>query len=296
MLDAIVKKTRLTAALALSLLAAPAAAEAPAAGSRPAMWKVADEDTTIYLFGTIHMLPKEAQWRTPALEQALAAAEQLVTEVDMESGMREAPAVMMRLGISSELPPLLERVPAAKREKLKAAIAATDLPMAVYDRLETWAAALTLISMSLEKLGFERALGVEEQLRQAAPGKPLGGLETVEEQLGIFDALPEKTQREFLESTLEDPEAIRKEFSEMLAAWGRGDVKAIAETFNASLTSPELREKLLAGRNRKWAKWVQGRLDQPGTVFVAVGAGHLAGEDSVQAMLKAKGLKAKRVQ
>ena len=296
MLDAIVKKTRLSAALALALLAAPAAAEAPAAEIRPAMWKVADEDTTIYLFGTVHLLPKDAEWRTPALEKALAASEQLVTEVELEKGMAQAAGVMMKLGFSPGQPPLLERVPEAKRARLKQVAEASGIPLPALDAMETWAAALTLLSASLQQLGFDPALGVEEQLKKAAPGKPLGGLETVEEQLGIFDGLPEATQREFLESALEDPEEVRKEFAAMLAAWSRGDVAAIAETFNTQLTSAELREKLLAARNRKWAQWVEGRLDQPGTVFVAVGAGHLAGEDSVQAMLKAKGLKAKRVQ
>ena len=296
MFEAIVKKAPLSVALALSLLASAAAAEAPASEIRPAMWKVADEDTTIYLFGTIHLMPKEAKWRTPALDEALAASEVLVTEIELEKGLAQAAAAMMKLGYSPGQPPLVERVPEAKREQLHQAMEASGVPLAMLDRMETWAAALTLLSASLQQLGFESGLGVEEQLKKSAPGKPLGGLETAEEQLGIFDGLPEQTQREFLESALEDPEAVRKEFNDMLAAWSRGDVEAIAETFNASLTSAELREKLLAARNRKWAQWVEGRLDRPGTVFVAVGAGHRAGEDSVQAMLKAKGLKAKRVQ
>jgi hypothetical protein len=96
---------------------------------------------------------------------------------------------------------------------------------------------------------------------------------------------------------LDDPEKMRKQFAAMLKAWSAGDVKAIAATFNDDVNvSAELREHLLKRRNARWADWLAKRLEKPGTVFVAVGAGHLAGTESVQAMLKAKGLQTKRVQ
>jgi uncharacterized protein YbaP (TraB family) len=148
-------------------------------------------------------------------------------------------------------------------------------------------------------MGLDPALGVEKGLEASYQEKarPIRGLETVEEQLGFFDALSEESQRKFLASVIEDPAEARRRFQAMLQTWSRGDVKGIARTFDADLKEwPELREALLRRRNANWAKWIDDRLDRPGTVMVAVGAGHLAGEESVQKMLEGRGIKAVRIQ
>jgi hypothetical protein len=288
--------------LLLVPIAACASAEAPkapASAAKPAMWKLADDDTIIYLFGTIHLLPEGQKWRTPAMEQALAAADELVLEIGDADDPMVAAQGMMALGMSPGLPPVAERVPADKRAALRAMIAESGVPEAVLDRMETWAAGLTLLGVTFKRLGLDPELGVETQITGPfrKSGKPVRGLETVKEQFGFFDTLPEDAQRAFLVGTLDDSAAARKQFKAMLDAWAAGDVKGIERSFNdeASL-SPELRDALLSKRNARWADWLDKRMDRPGTVFVAVGAGHLAGRESVQAMLKKHGYKAKRVQ
>jgi hypothetical protein len=95
---------------------------------------------------------------------------------------------------------------------------------------------------------------------------------------------------------ISDEGASRTAFEQMVKAWISGDVDRIAETFNSETTlSPELRDILMRQRNRAWTEWIAKRLNQPGTVIVAVGAGHLAGRDSVHRMLKERGLRTKRV-
>ena len=290
------------AVLALAGCATQPGAEragASAAAQRPAMWKVADADTTLYLFGTIHLLPEGRTWRTPAFEQALAAADELVLEVANVDDPNAMVGAMMKLGMSPNLPPLRERVPEAKRAALDSMVAETGYPAAVLDRLETWAAAMSLLGVSFKRLGLDPALGVESTLTAPwkASGRPVRGLETVEEQFGFFDALPEAEQRAFLEGVLESPGDAKKQFDAMMNAWAAGDVDGLARAFaeEQNLT-PKLRDVLLTRRNARWAEWLDARMDKPGTAFVAVGAGHLTGADSVQAMLKARGHKAKRVQ
>jgi hypothetical protein len=263
------------------------------------MWKLADEDTIVYLFGTIHLLPEGKSWRTPAMEAALARADELVLEVANVDDMAAGAAAMAKLGLSANLPPIAERVPADKREALKGMIAETGYPAAVFDRLETWAAGLTLLSVTFKRLGLDPNLGVERQID--APfrkgGKSVVGLESIEEQLGFFDSLPEEAQRAFLVGVLDEGANVEAEFKAMLDAWLAGDVDAIERTFNDETNlSPTLREALLDRRNARWAEWIDQRMDKPGTVFVAVGAGHLAGKASVQSMLKRRGFEAKRVQ
>ena len=273
------------------LLAAPVNARQ----ATPALWKLADADTTIYLFGTIHALPQGLEWRTPKLDAALAEAKELVLETVIGEPVATL-AVMNRLGKSQGLPPLTQRVPTDKAPLIAERLKAVGLPADFLDSYESWAAALTLISATFQQLGINPALGVERGL--SADGKlPVAGLETVEYQLGIFDTLSEESQRTLLESALDDPAKAKAEFDLMIAAWSAGDLDGIARTFDAETTmSAELRGALMQKRNTAWAEWLDKRLDKPGTVMVAVGAGHLAGADSVQAMLAKKGLTVERLQ
>ena len=265
--------------------------------AKPALWKVSDADTTVYLFGTIHLLPKGLEWQTPKLRDALAQSDELVMEAVLGKNPMKQAQAMMKLGLSPGQPPLASRVPAEKREALGKMIKSSGVPAAALDKMETWAAALTLLAVSFQQMDLKGDAGVESVLQASAGKKPVSGLETVEQQLGYFDGLSEEAQRTFLSGVLDDPSAARAEFQAMLDAWRRGDVQKIAQTFDSEMTmTPELRRVLMTQRNAAWAEWVKTRLDRPGTVMVAVGAGHLAGRDSVQAMLAAKGLKAVRVQ
>jgi uncharacterized protein YbaP (TraB family) len=283
-----------------ALAAAACSTLQPAAAPKgPALWKVADADTIVYLFGTIHLLPEGQTWRTPVLEEAIAASDELVIETLIGDDPMGSAQRMMALGASPNLPPIVERVPRDKREALTKVISESGVPVAALDRLETWAAALTLTAVTFRRLGLSPELGVEKGLEGSykAKARPVRGLETVEQQLRYFDGLSEDAQRSFLLGVLEDPAEAKKQFAAMLRTWSVGDVAGIARTFDAELKeSPELRDALISRRNANWADWIGKRLDQPGTVMVAVGAGHLAGSESVQEMLRGRGIKATRIQ
>ncbi|HET7710136.1 MAG TPA: TraB/GumN family protein [Sphingomicrobium sp.] len=297
---------RCLAALGLATAASCTTAAPPApvavanTAPRPALWQVSDQDTTIYLFGTIHLLPKDSQWRTPALDSAIGSSQSLVLETIIDDkNPAELAGAMASLGFRNDLPPLADRIDPSKRPLLEAAIRKTGIPRAVFDRMETWAAAFSLIGLQFRSIGLEGGEGVEAVLRSSfqGAGKTIGQLETNREQLGFFDTLPESAQRALLEGAIETPGDIRQHFQGMLSAWLRGDVEAIAKTFNEDLSaSPELMEALIRRRNANWSKWIEGRMAQPGTVMVAVGAGHLAGKGSVQDFLRGRGMKIRRIQ
>jgi uncharacterized protein len=287
------------ALLALALLATACTPAAPAAEAKPALWKLSDADTTIYLFGTIHILPHNLKWQTPRMEAAMNAADTLVLEAVLDAAPQSASVTMATLGTSPNLPPLLDRVPPAKRAVVQAAVSQAGLSMASLDKLETWAAALTLGSTGMAALDATHEDGAEQVLLRKFRGahKPVSGLETPAEQLGYFDTLPEAAQRVFLISVAEDTSDPKAEYAAMLKAWTSGNERAIALSYDdTSKLSPALADALVRQRNTKWTRWIAARMAQPGTVFVAVGAGHLAGANSLEAMLAAKGLKAVRVQ
>jgi uncharacterized protein len=300
------KHKSLFAALGCALLLSTAtascakpAATKVAAPAKPAMWKIADADTTIYLFGTIHVLPANYKWRTKAFDAAAAKADTLVLEVADLGDNTKTAEVFTRLAMSPNLPPVLDRVPADKRPGLKALIDKVGFPSSALARFESWAVAITLAGGMLKDLNLSPDNGVERKLTEefTAAKKPIIGLETTELQLGIFDKLPQSAQDMFLAGLADEVEDPKAEFDAMLSAWTKGDDKAIATTFDDELRqSPELTDALLRNRNASWTAWLTKRLDTPGTVMVAVGAGHLAGVDSVQSMLAKQGVKVTRVQ
>jgi uncharacterized protein YbaP (TraB family) len=286
--------------LSLALVGAPAPAKTVQA-ARPALWAVSDADTTIYLFGTIHLLPDKYQWRTPKFDQAIEGSQQLVVEtiVDNKNPQKLMAALASLAFNTPDLPPLAQRVPPAKRAALAEAIKKSGYPPQALDKMETWAAAITLLGNQFKDMGLKGDEGVETVLRNTftSEGKPIGELESNIEQLGFFDKLPESAQEQLLEGSIDDAKSVTKEFQGMLSAWVRGDVHAIAETFNHDLSdSPELRQALIRQRNANWSKWIEQRITQPGAIMIAVGAGHLAGPDSVIALLQRDGYRVRRIQ
>lgn len=275
--------------------AAPAVPEA-----RPALWRIADADTTIWLVGTVHALPPGLVWRAGRLAEALDGAESLIVEMVPPDDPATLGATMARLGLpTAPLPPLAERVDADKRDALAALVGRTGLPAGVLDGMKTWFAAVALMGPLVVESGADPASGLDRMLIADARrrGLAVDGLETVEQQFGFFDALPEAEQRAFLAGVVEDAPTARDQFARMIEAWATGDVAGLAAFADEDMgRTPGLRDALLTSRNRSWAAALKARLDRPGIVLVAVGAAHLVGDGSVQQVLAAEGVVAERVQ
>ncbi len=294
----------LAASLALSACTIPAHAPieaslvTPAATSGPALWKVADADTTIYLFGTVHALPKDVDWFRGPLAAALSSAQVLVTEIPPD--VMKQPEVQQAFIAKAMLPEsqnLRDQLTAEQRAKLEGALAKLGLPAAAFDKVEPWFAALTLATLPMLKAGYTMEAGVELALEgKTASTVKRDALETVDEQLKLFDEMPVDAQKAYLVSVAEELDTVVPSMNAMVAAWAKGDADGLAKLMNEQLDDPVLADRLLYARNRNWAEWVEARLADPGTVFVAVGAGHLAGEKSVQDYLGKEGLMVTRVQ
>jgi uncharacterized protein YbaP (TraB family) len=265
--------------------------------AKPALWVVKDKDTTIYLFGTIHLLRPGISWFEGPIEKAFDASNELVLEIADQSD----PAIQARIvqkALDPAGPPLTQKLPEAVRPKFTQLLADYRLPAAVIDRTKPWFAAVTLTSAPLQKLGYDASQGVESRLRSFADvaKKPVIGLETTEEQIGFFDDLPSDLQISMLVETINEQNDVEGTLARMIDAWVAGDPERLAETMNKSMEDDRaLQQRLLYDRNERWADWIKARLDKPGTVFLAVGAGHLAGKGSVQDALKVRKIKAKRV-
>ena len=266
--------------------------------AHPALWVVHGRRGSVYLFGTIHALPPHFEWENGAIRAAIARSDRLVIEAVIDQ-TKDANALLTLGAATTPLPPITERVPPRLRPALAAMIAKSGMPVGALDKMKTWTAAMMLFGVTVADLGVTSAQGVEEHLKSefADAGKPIEGLETMEQQLGFFDALSEARQREFLAGVVDEKHDDAADFGRMLAAWARGDQGGIAASFDKDMKANDtLRKVLLARRNAHWADVLMTRLKMPGTQFVAVGAGHLTGADSVQVVLAKHGYRAKRVQ
>jgi len=295
---------KLTATALAAFLALPACAQqAPTpqtakADADPALWVVKDADTTIYLFGTIHVLKPGMTWFDEAVKTAFDRSGEVVLELVMPDPAKMQGLVAATGVAPAGTPPLTEQLPANKRAAFGKAVVDLGLPANALDRYRPWLAATQLSVAPLSKLGYDSANGPEEVITAAAKaaGKPVIGLETAEQQLGYFAGLSAKAQLQFLESTVDELPTVEKQMARMVDDWAKGRPDDLASEMNDSLKdSPEVAKVLLTDRNARWADWVKMRMDKPGTVFVAVGAGHLAGPESVQAQLKRIGVTAERV-
>ncbi|KEO91385.1 hypothetical protein EH31_01605 [Erythrobacter longus] len=278
--------------------AAEAAMELPSGPEGPALWKVADEDTTIYLFGTVHVLPKELQWYDAEIDAALNSSDTVVTEIKMDPQSEAAMGQLAQArGIFTDGTTLRSLLNEEQTATFEAALAGLGAPPSVFDPMKPWLAGLTLSLVPLMQQGYDPNSGVDKVIISKAGDRTQDALETAEFQINIFDGLPQEAQVSFMMEAVEGMGKVKETIDSMVAEWVEGDPDGLAEVMNADLEDEALAETLLYSRNATWADWIESRLEStPGTVFIAVGAGHLAGDNSVQDYLADRDIEIERVQ
>ncbi len=264
----------------------------------PAMWIVRDADTTIYLFGTVHVLRPGLNWLKDDVKTAFDASDELVLEVIEPSDPTVVQGIISNMATNPAGTTLRSLLSPPVLAKYENTLGTLGIPAVALDQFEPWFGAVTLTTVPLLMKGYDMNSGAEKILSAAAKqqNKPLGQLETIEQQLGIFDSLATKEQVEFLDVTLDGVPEITTQIDSMVDAWGKGDLDTLNTLLNEGFESyPGLYDALLVDRNANWATWIKARMDKPGTVFMAVGAAHLVGKDSVQAQLATAGITSVRV-
>lgn len=280
--------------LALLLFAA-----APALAA-PALWVAHKADSTVYLFGTVHLLPGRTTWRFPALNKALQSSRALYVEEDDDNPL-QMQALVLRYGLDFEHP-LSDKLDKANQALLTQAAITAGLPNGVstLQPMRPWLAAVTLTVTPLIKAGMDPKKGVDRQLRaqMKQAGKPIHGFETAAEQIRYLANLSPEVQLDFLRATLKDFQNAQQELKTLVATWQAGDVEKLGRIADLQMRdeSPQLYQRLIVHRNKGFAKQIEGLLDKPGTRFVALGAAHLAGPDSVQKQLARQGIRVERTQ
>jgi hypothetical protein len=293
-------KTVLLAAAALAALTTAACAETPNAAIDPTLYVVRDADSTMYLYGTVHVRPNGADWGDEDVRQALAASEEIWTEIEMspEADAR-VQALAQQAGAAPQGRPLSSWLSAEENARLNALTQSLGIPSGALENTQPWAAALALSLIPIMQAGYNPASGVDRSVDAYGDqnGKRMRALESAEDQIGFLSSLSPELQRamliEAIDETREGPALLNR----MTRAWEQGDEAVLEELVidDTRRDYPELYQTLFVRRNAEWMGPLVRELEGAGVDFIAVGAGHLIGEDGLVALLRARGYTVERV-
>jgi uncharacterized protein YbaP (TraB family) len=268
--------------------------QARTAADKLPIWELQGSNNRVLLLGSVHFL-READYPLPAgIMDAYESADALVMELDMDDlNPAVAQMLMTRLGMSEDGRLLEDMVSEETFTATMQRAKELGLPSEMLLRYEPWYAALMLTQLQMMAAGFDPARGLESTLlaRAMRDGKPITGLETMEDQLNMLDRLDAKTQRIFLAQSLEETDKIVENLDAMVTAWRTGNEDKMAAIYLEDMrVAPALFDALLVKRNRNWIETIMALRNQNQDYLVVVGALHLVGEESVVAMLKEEGV------
>lgn len=265
------------------------------AWAKPPVWVVTDADSTIVLFGSVHLLPKDLDWRPRALTDALAKADDLWFEAPMDDASRlEAGRVALEKGFLPKGESLSSLLAKKDAERLSRVAANLHVPLKDLDRLQPWYAEITLALAQIARYGGRGDDGVERAIDREAPATARRrAFETAGGQIALYAGVPRSAQIANLVDTLRSIEEDPRAFEEVVRMWSKGDVEALSREIVQPIKaiSPALYRALIQRRNAAWTRAIAERLAGSGNTVIVVGAGHLVGPDGVPALLRARGIK-----
>ncbi|UYO00039.1 MAG: TraB/GumN family protein [Devosia sp.] len=271
---------------------------APAVAA-PALWKVSDADSSVWLFGSVHMLPPGTDWRTSYFDKVLAKADRVYLETDIgpEAQMRITP-LSMELGFSTGGVLLSDRVPSDVIDRMRELANEYNVPMPLLLAMRPWMAATTLSVGVLADAGYDPNLGVEMIVTSEVPAERMGYLESPEDQIGILAGGSDEEQVAMLVATLDSAPAMQADIDAMIDAWLGGHPEGLGDAFMAQMGGyhEDTMARLIDIRNSNWVEQIETMLADNESAFLIVGAAHLIGDVSVVKMLEDKGFSAQRMQ
>ncbi|MGI9248098.1 MAG: TraB/GumN family protein [Woeseiaceae bacterium] len=259
------------------------------------LWRAQGLSNSVYLLGSIHLLRPEDHPLPSVIDTAYDDAEVLVMELDMDDlDAAATQRLFNQNGVLRDGTTLRDLMGKDLYEQAARLAESNDIPIDMLAASEPWLAAITVEMMALYRIGFNPALGVEMQMtsRAIADGKPIDGLEDIEEQLAFLDGLSLEAQRNMLIQTLKDSANMNESIDEMIHAWRYGDIDFLeSEMLDSLAQHEELSDALITNRNRRWVSQIDELLDDPDDYLIIVGALHLVGDEGVPNLLAKKGVK-----
>lgn len=270
-----------------------------AALAAPAIWKVSDADSSVWIFGSIHLLPPDTDWRTPEFDRLIDDADKVYFETDLGPAAQAEIIVMTaQRGFSTDSKLLNQKVDSKVMGKVRSMAETVNVPVANLLAMEPWMAATTLSMAAMVQAGYDPAIGVDTTVMKEIPEERQGFLETAVEQMDAIAGGTRDEHIQMLKATLAEGTAAVGTIDQMLDAWISGSPEKVGDIFLAQLGSygDGFTHRLITDRNSNWTGQISEMLERNEKAFLIVGAGHMVGEDSVVTMLENAGFTSERVQ
>ncbi len=269
-------------------------AQSQSRSTKSFIWKVQSGPRVMYLAGSVHALSPDVYPLSPAFEQAFAASDTLVEEIDLGTGLLSLGPMLLSKAMFQDGRTFDKVVSKETHDLVIARL--KGLPMAgeLIRPMKVWMVMLTLSAMQIQQAGLNPALGLDQHFfdRAKEAGKTVIGLETAESQIDRFDTMPEALQEQMLRSTLEEIDTQNKELASIVGAWRRGDAATLARDMIRGLQKyPLAYQSLIVERNNNWMPQLEQCLTRTTPCMVVVGAAHLVGPDGLLTLLQRKGYK-----
>lgn len=277
---------------ALLLAAIPGAASAA-----PALWQVSDGDSKVWLFGSIHVLKPDIEWRTPLFDATLKGADQVYFEADI-GPLGQFGLVIQSLKMSLSKPePWLGGLSVPQMDEANHAVLPLGLTLAQLANYPPWLAEAMVEEPAIEKHGYDPALGVDTILQGELPKERKAYFETAVQQMDMLAAEPlERQVARFLE-TIGGLDKMPEQLDAMADAWAKGEGNELASQIADDPTMDEaFAQRMVRDRNAKWVTAITGLLADNHQDLIVVGAAHLSGDGSVIDLLGKAGFTVQRIQ
>ena len=282
--------------LGLALSCVTLSASVRADGPLHALWELHGKHNTVYILGSIHVLRPSDYPLAPAVLNAYGSANSILMEVNLAEidlqGMQTELLASARLPEGKTLQGIMGD---ARYQRAQVLAREVGVDLGIFDAFAPWFAAEAISQLQLQQLGFQPQSGVEMFFLERArtDGKSVAGLETVHDQIALFNALSMDEQADYLVSSLEEAHDLPKEVGAMVHAWASGDIQWFADELKSEIgRDPALYDSVLVARNRKWVPKIEALLNDDKNYLVIVGTAHLVGQGSVIALLKKDGIAA----
>ncbi|WP_210395226.1 TraB/GumN family protein [Motiliproteus sediminis] len=271
----------------------------------PLLWEISGP-TPSYLFGTIHSAHPQLNRLPAAVESAFMQSHRFYAELDLTDQEQSRIAALFLLPASDRLSNHLT-APQRQRARTELSTISPGLTLEAFERLKPWAFTVTL-SLLEDQLAYAGKSPMDLALyqRARAEGKTTGGLETAEEQMGLFEQLSKSEQSQLLDATLDYLEQARRDgknsMNDTYEIYRQGDPEAFLALFGAQMDVPlllklKLQRLLLHERNQRMSERIERLLEShPGdSFFFAVGAAHMASDQGLPELLRKRGYRVTRV-
>jgi len=266
--------------------------------TKSCLWRVATPSNKIFLLGSLHLLKADDYPLSASISKAYAESQLLVFETDLKALMMpEMQIKYQQLSIYPQGEDLLQNLDSPTKRLLEKRLSALGLPLEIYSRYKPWAVAQDLAMKELQRMGFNLIYGVDFHFfnKATADGKETDFLESPEFQIDLIGNMVARDQNDFLNQTLKELEVVNELAGDLVESWKHGDADKLHELLHKSFKDyPDLHDRLLIQRNKRWIKKIEGAIRKNKNVLFVVGAGHLVGPDSVVDLLKKRGYKVKQ--